>query len=103
MAVEKRGIVENIFLWDRWQIATKKRQKRGVSLGKTTINLRALRETRGWTQERAAEELGITRFHLADIETGRRRISLEMAQVLVRVFHIKFEDFFDDEVKADSG
>ena len=92
-----------IFLRHGWRIATKKQQKRGIYLGKTTINLRALRESRGWTQERAAEEMGITRVHLADLETGRRRISLEMAQVLIRVFHLKFEDFFDGETEEDSG
>jgi transcriptional regulator with XRE-family HTH domain len=41
------------------------------------VRIRALRATKGWSQERLAEEAGIHRTYLGGIETARRNPSLE--------------------------
>jgi len=61
----------------------------------TTINLRELRQKQGWTQERAAKELGFARSYIAEIETGARGISKGMMQAIVRVFDVPYADFFN--------
>lgn len=45
------------------------RTRRGAR-GSLAEAMRAVREARGWTQEQAAHDLGITRSRLAMIETG---------------------------------
>ena len=40
------------------------------------VRIRQLRQQRGWSQERLAEEAGIHRTYLGGIETARRNPSL---------------------------
>lgn len=60
-----------------------------------TVNgLRALRESRGWSQGRLAEELGVSRQTINAIETGRFDPSLPLAIRLAHTFGRTVEDIF---------
>lgn len=48
--------------------------------------LREAREFLGWTQEAAAQRLGITREYLSQLETGKRRIPLRLLARVADVF-----------------
>jgi len=51
------------------------------ALGK---RIRALRESKGWTQVEMAAYLGVNRGHLSDIERRKREIGLLMLQTIAR-------------------
>ncbi len=70
----------------------KKRQAR--------IDLRKLREERGWLQWEAAEMLGISRSYLSGVENNKRGISLPLMESIIRVFGIKYEDFYTNSTEA---
>jgi len=44
-----------------------------ISLG---VRIRTLRKKRGWSQVEMAEKVGIDRSFLADVERGKRNISI---------------------------
>ena len=48
--------------------------------------LRKLRTKRGWTQVQMAEKLGLDRSYLADVERGKRNISLVNLEIIARGF-----------------
>lgn len=52
-----------------------------IALGK---RIRALRQSKGWTQVEMAVHLGISRNHLSDLERGKREIGLLMLQVIAK-------------------
>jgi transcriptional regulator with XRE-family HTH domain len=47
-----------------------------------------LRKLRGWTQVRAAEELGIDRSYISDMERGKKNLCLPTMEVLAQGFEI---------------
>lgn len=59
--------------------------------------LPALRKQRGWSQQRLAEELGVSRQTVISIERGRFDPSLPLAFRLARVFECPIESIFDDD------
>ncbi|HEV2493294.1 MAG TPA: helix-turn-helix transcriptional regulator [Terriglobia bacterium] len=48
--------------------------------------LRKLRRRRGWTQVQMAEKLGLDRSYLADVERGKRNISLVNLEIVAGGF-----------------
>jgi len=46
--------------------------------------LRKLRKQRGWTQVQMAEQFGLDRSYLADVEHGKRNISIVNLEVIAR-------------------
>ena len=50
--------------------------------------LRRLRRGRGWTQVELAEKLGLDRSYLADIERGRRNVSLMNLEIIAKGFEL---------------
>ncbi len=50
--------------------------------------LRRLRTGRGWTQVELAEKLGLDRSYLADIERGRRNVSLMNLEIIAKGFEL---------------
>jgi len=52
------------------------------------LRLRKLRKDRGWTQVRTAEELGIDRSYISDIERGKKNVCLPTMEVLAQGFEI---------------
>ena len=47
---------------------------------------RTLRKQHGWTQVQLAEKLGLDRSYLADVERGKRNISIVNMEVIARGF-----------------
>jgi transcriptional regulator with XRE-family HTH domain len=50
--------------------------------------LRKLRKLREWTQVRTAEELGIDRSYISDMERGKKNVCLPTMEVLAQGFEI---------------
>ena len=60
----------------------------------TTNTLRELRDERGWSQARLAEELGVSRQTVNAIETGRFDPSLPLALRIAQLFGRPVEQTF---------
>jgi transcriptional regulator with XRE-family HTH domain len=58
------------------------------------IDLRKLRTSRGWSQRKAADELGFSRAYLSAVENSKRSVSLKMMAAIIKVFRVKYEDFY---------
>jgi transcriptional regulator with XRE-family HTH domain len=52
------------------------------------MRLRRLRRSRGWTQVRLAEEFGIDRSYISDVERGKKNVCLPTMEVLAQGFGI---------------
>ena len=55
------------------------------------MGLRELRSERGWTQKQLGEAARMPRSHIADLETGRRKIGdmrLDTAYRLCKALHV---------------
>ena len=48
--------------------------------------LQKLRKQRGWTQVQMAEQFGLDRSYLSDVERGKRNISIVNLEVIARGF-----------------
>lgn len=51
-------------------------------------NVREARKAQGWTQEEFAERAGISREHIAVIETGKRWASAEMVEKIAETLQM---------------
>ena len=60
--------------------------------------LRELRAEQGWSQQALADHLDVSRQTINALETGKYAPSLPLAFKIGRVFKLKIEDIFDDEV-----
>ncbi|MGL3149696.1 helix-turn-helix transcriptional regulator [Microbacterium sp. A82] len=58
-------------------------------------SLHERRQDRGWSQQRLAEELGVSRQTVISIERGRFDPSLPLAFRLAEVFKCRIEELFD--------
>ncbi|MXQ75674.1 helix-turn-helix domain-containing protein [Rhodococcus rhodochrous] len=57
-------------------------------------SLAALRAKNGWSQQRLADELGVSRQTVISIEKGRFDPSLPLAFRIARLFGRRIEDIF---------
>ena len=64
----------------------------------TGLRIKELREQHGMSQERFAWSIGIARSYLAEIETGKRNVSLINLEKIVNGFNISLEDFFHSDL-----
>ena len=69
---------------------------RGVRTAATALGRRvwALRQARGWSQERLAEAADLDRSYLAGIEIGARNPSLKVLVKLAGAFRVELADLF---------
>lgn len=51
--------------------------------------IRALRQARGWTQEKMAETVGIDRSYLAEVETGKIELCLRNLESIAQTFEME--------------
>lgn len=51
-------------------------------------NVRRLREAKGWSQERFADEAGIHRTYVSDIERGARNPTITVVEKLAKPFEV---------------
>jgi len=63
--------------------------------------LRLLREHRGLSQRRLADELGFSNVHLGYLESGKRKPTGEMVLKLSRFFGVTPNDLLLDEIEID--
>lgn len=63
-------------------------------MAETTSILRTLREERGWSQGRLAEEVGVSRQTINAVETGRFDPSLPLALRLAQLLGRPVEQIF---------
>ncbi len=56
--------------------------------------IRKLRKQRGWTQVEMAERVGIDRSFLADVERGRRNISVLNLELIAKGLRISLSQMF---------
>lgn len=71
-----------------------------VTLGKT---IRALRRSREMTQEHLADELGMLRSSLTQIECGNRRLQIHELLMLSKLFRIPLTALLPDIIKEEQG
>ena len=57
-------------------------------------NVNSLRKTRGWTQTEMAERVGIDRSFLADVERGKRNVSILNLELIAHGFKISLSQLF---------
>ena len=58
------------------------------------LRIKDLREARGWSQRECADFLGIHHVYLADIELGKRNLTLASIEKLADGFDISLEELF---------
>ena len=56
--------------------------------------IRKLRKARGWTQTEMAERVGIDRSFLADVERGKRNISILNLELIAKGFRVSLSQLF---------
>jgi transcriptional regulator with XRE-family HTH domain len=56
--------------------------------------IRKLRKKRGWTQVVMAEKIGIDRSFLADVERGKRNVSILNLELVAKGFKITLAQLF---------
>lgn len=69
----------------------KSRNDAAVALGN---RVRQLRNRKGWSQEKLAEQADIQRTYLAEIELGKRNPSLKHLLKLAKAFHVGIASLF---------
>jgi putative transcriptional regulator len=62
--------------------------------------LRVLRAEKGWSQAELAERLNVARQSVNAIETGKFDPSLPLAFRIARLFGLRVEEIFDDQVQS---
>jgi transcriptional regulator with XRE-family HTH domain len=57
--------------------------------------IKELRKELGLSQEGLANEAEVDRTYVTDVENGRRNVSLEILEKLIRALDISFTEFFN--------
>ena len=61
------------------------------------IDLKKLREGNGWLQNETAEKLGFCKSYISSLETGKKGFSKKMMKMIIKVFNVKYEDFYSND------
>jgi transcriptional regulator with XRE-family HTH domain len=56
--------------------------------------IRTLRKKRGWTQVEMAEKVGIDRSFLADVERGKRNVSILNVELVAKGLKVSLSQLF---------
>ena len=59
------------------------------------LRVRELRDTRGWSQERLAEECRLHRTYVGGIERGERNVALVNIERIAKAFRVPIADLFE--------
>lgn len=63
------------------------------------IKLKMTREKQGYTSDRMAKILNISKAFYSQIENGRRRLSYDMALKISHIFNMKPDELFYEDHK----
>jgi transcriptional regulator with XRE-family HTH domain len=58
------------------------------------VRIRTLRLKRGWTQVEMAEKVGIDRSFLADVERGKRNVSILNLELIAKGLRVSLSQLF---------
>ena len=58
-------------------------------------DLLTLRQSRGWTQQEAADHAGISRSYYSMLEINGRTPSITVAKKLAHIFKLNWQSFFE--------
>jgi transcriptional regulator with XRE-family HTH domain len=70
------------------------RESAAMALGR---RVRALRNAKGWSQERLAEHANLDRSYIAGIETGSRNPSLKALELLAKGLQVGIVALFKED------
>ncbi|OSZ82599.1 transcriptional regulator [Chitinophagaceae bacterium IBVUCB1] len=56
--------------------------------------IKELRHELGISQEALGNKAGVDRTYVTDVENGRRNISVEILEKLIKALEVSFQDFF---------
>ncbi len=71
------------------------KRKRSLVQERLGNRIRELRGTRGWSQERLADECRLHRTYIGGIERGERNVSLNNINAIAKAFDITLKELFD--------
>ncbi len=60
--------------------------------------IRELRHELGLSQEALGNKAGVDRTYVTDVENGRRNVSVEVLEKLIKALEVSFQDFFTSKV-----
>lgn len=66
-------------------------------------NIRAIRKSYGWTQEKLAEKSEISVPFMTQIELGRKTASLEVIEKIAQALNVSYERLFKTEISDDKS
>lgn len=66
-------------------------------------NLRALRESRGWTQDQAADAFGLSKSGYLKLERGERQLALPRIEQAAQVYGVEPSEVFSEEANLKHG
>ncbi|MCL2644579.1 MAG: helix-turn-helix transcriptional regulator [Betaproteobacteria bacterium] len=61
------------------------------------VNVRLLRESKGWSQERLSEESGLHRTYISGIERGVRNPTISIVEQIAEALDVAMLSLFKDE------
>lgn len=66
------------------------------------LRIKALRDETGMSQERFANSINMARTYLAEVETGKRNISIKNLEKIAHGLGISMRKFFDSDLFDDN-
>ena len=70
---------------------------------KVGLRIKELRGALGLSQEALAYSIGMSRTYFAEVETGKRNISIENIARIASGLKVNLKMFFDSELFSDDG
>jgi transcriptional regulator with XRE-family HTH domain len=61
------------------------------------VNVRLLRESKGWSQERLSEESGLHRTYISGIERGVRNPTISIVEQIANALEVAMPSLFKDK------
>ena len=73
-----------------------RRRREETAVAALGRRVRALRDTKKWSQERLAEQADLDRSYIAGIEVGARNPSVKVLERLAIALSVRIPDLFED-------
>lgn len=64
---------------------------------KVGMRVRELRKVLGFSQEKLGNEAEVDRTYVTDVEAGRRNVSVQILEKLIRALKISVSEFFNSK------